>query len=270
MSVMDSFELLARPEFLHYTIAFSGLFGACVGSFITLATYRLPLSEPIGLTRSQCPSCQHMLRLGDLLPIISWVMMLGRCRYCNASIHVRYPLIELACALGAVALVWRFGVTVEALALAGLWWCFVAIVITDLEHTIILDEVQIAAGLFGILYGWTLGRDAGDVASAALLGVTIGLTLKYGFIYLRNKDGLGLGDVKFLLVAGIWLGSAVAFVPFLFFSGMLGIISGLSWRAMGLGERFPFGPALAAALLLCVLFPDQVSYFWRIGPWLHQ
>jgi leader peptidase (prepilin peptidase)/N-methyltransferase len=266
---MNSFSLISSPEFLHYAILFAGLFGACVGSFLTLATYRLPRDEPIGMTRSQCPNCRRTLRVMDLLPIISWVLMRGRCRYCKTAIHMRYPLIELACALGTAWMVWKFGVTVEALALAGLWWCFVAIVITDLEHTIILDEVQIAAGLFGILYAVALQRDAGEVASAALLGLGIGLTLKYGFLYLRNKDGLGLGDVKFLLVAGIWLGSTVAFVPFLFFSGVLGIITGLGWRALGLGERFPFGPALAAALLLCVLASRQVDDFWRLGAWMH-
>ena len=195
---MNSFALLASPEFSSYAILFAGLLGACVGSFLTLATYRLPRDEPIGLTRSHCPSCQRTLRVMDLLPIFSWVMMRARCRYCQTRIHYRYPLIELACAIGTALIVRQFGVTLEAVSLAGLWWCFVAIVITDLEYAIILDEVQLAAGLFGILYAWTTQRDAETVASAAALGLGIGLTLKYGFIYLRNKDGLGLGDVKFL------------------------------------------------------------------------
>ena len=266
---MERFALIASPEFFHYAILLAGLLGACVGSFLTLATYRLPRDEPIGLTRSQCPHCGRKLRAWDLLPIVSWAITCGRCRYCKAAVHMRYPLIELACALGTALTAWKFGVTVEALALAGLWWCFVAIVITDLEHTIILDEVQIAGGLFGILYAWVLGRDASEVAGAAGLGLVIGLTLKYGFLYLRNKDGLGLGDVKFLVVVGIWLGSAIAFVPFLFFSGVFGMLTGLSWRALGLGERFPFGPALAAALLLCVMVPAANYHFWYIGSLLH-
>ena len=266
---MNSFALLASPEFSSYAILFAGLLGACVGSFLTLATYRLPRDEPIGLTRSHCPSCQRTLRVMDLLPIFSWVMMRARCRYCQTRIHYRYPLIELACAIGTALIVRQFGVTLEAVSLAGLWWCFVAIVITDLEYAIILDEVQLAAGLFGILYAWTTQRDAETVASAAALGLGIGLTLKYGFIYLRNKDGLGLGDVKFLGIAGIWLGNMLAFAPFLFFSGALGMLTGVSWRAFGWGERFPFGPALAAALLACILFPESSGRFWMIIALLH-
>jgi len=256
--------LMLSPENLPYMAAFAGVIGTMIGSFLTLATHRLPLDEKIGMTRSHCPKCLTNLRIRDLFPILSWLLSRGKCRYCHATVHWRYPLIELACAMGTAAMVWRYGVSLEALALSGLWWCFVAIVITDLEHTIILDEVQIAAGLFGALYAFALNLDANDVVASAFAGLTIGLTLKYGFLYLRNKDGLGLGDVKFLFVVGIWLGNAANFVTFLFFSGVLGMVSGISWRAMGLGERFPFGPSLAAALLLCVLFPQAAHGFWQL------
>lgn len=90
------------------------------------------------------------------------------------------------------------------------------------------------------------------------------LTNKYGFLYLRNKDGLGLGDVKLLFGVGIWLASSAAFVPFLFFSGMLGVLCGLGWRWLGRGAQFPFGPALAIALLMCVVWPESVQQFWGV------
>ncbi len=260
---------LADPYYRNYYTLIAGFFGAAMGSFLTLATYRLPLDEPIGMTRSRCPSCTRSLRIIDLLPIISWAVTRGKCRYCRSAVHYRYPLTELACALGTALVVWNYAVSWEALALCGLWWCIVAIVVTDLEHTIILDEVQIAVGLFGVLYALALGRDMEDVVGAALMGGFIGLSLKYGFIYFRNKDGLGMGDVKFLIVAGIWLGVAANFVPFLFISGVLGIVSGLVWRAMGLGERFPFGPALAFALALCVIFPNVANGFWNLYGLLH-
>ena len=241
-----------------YCIALlAAILGACIGSFLTLVTYRLPRDEKIGMTRSRCPSCGATL------------FNKGRCRTCRTRVSMRYPLTELACAAGAVFAVLDYGVTWEAFAIMGLCWCIVAITVTDLEHTIILDEVQVAVGIFGVIYGNAIGLEPADMFTGAIAGLLIGLTLKYGFLYLRNKDALGLGDVKFLCVAGIWLGSAANFIPFLFFSGILGIISGVSWQAAGLGPRFPFGPALAVALFLAVIAPQTVEGFWTLYGLLH-
>jgi prepilin signal peptidase PulO-like enzyme (type II secretory pathway) len=198
------------------------------------------------------------------VPVLSWALHRGRCRHSKHPIGIRYPLTEVACATGAAFLVAQFHVTWEMIALCGLWWCIVAIFVTDLEHYIILDEVQIAAALFGLLYGWATGVAWDDMLGAAFTGIAIGLTLKYGFIYFRNKDGLGMGDVKFLGVAGIWLAQWMDFVPFLFFSGVLGIVSGIGWTLLGRGERFPFGPALAVALFICVVFPHIADNFWNL------
>lgn len=241
-----------------------GVVGAAIGSFLTLATYRLPLGEPIGMTRSRCPKCERALRAGDLIPVLSWLAHAGRCRRCKTRVSIRYPLTELACALGALAAAYQYGFTVEAFAIAGLWWCIVAIVLTDIEHTIILDEVQVAVILFAVLYHRAIGTDMGDVFINGVLGLCIGLLLKYGFLYLRNKDGLGLGDVKLLFGVGLWLASTLNFVPFFFFSGMLGVVCGLGWRALGKGAVFPFGPALAFALLACVVWPESMQYFWQV------
>jgi leader peptidase (prepilin peptidase)/N-methyltransferase len=181
---------------------------------------------------------------------------------------MRYPLTELACAVGAVLAAQHLGFTLTALAVMGLWWCVVAIIITDLEHYIILDEVQLAIIGFGVLYHYVLGHDLIDAFSIGLLGLAIGLSLKYGFLYLRNKDGLGLGDVKLLFGAGIWLASGTSFVPFLFFAGLLGVVFGCIWRVLGFGNIFPFGPALEVSLLACVLWPDSMAYFWQFYSWI--
>jgi prepilin signal peptidase PulO-like enzyme (type II secretory pathway) len=238
--------------------------GASIGSFLTLVTYRLPRDEKIGLSRSRCPSCGTTLRVPDLLPILSWLWSRGRCRHCKARVSIRYPLTELACALGAVASAYHYGFTLQAFAVAGLWWCIVAIIVTDLEHYIILDEVQVALILFGALYHYALGTDVAAVITAAFVGLTLGLTLKYGFLYVRKKDGLGLGDVKLLFGIGVWLASAAAFVPFLFFAGVLGVVFGTLWRVISKSEIFPFGPALVAALFICVICPEMASGFWQL------
>lgn len=256
------FADISQYQMLQLILA--GFVGAAVGSFITLITYRLPRGEKVGMVRSQCTNCKGALGLKDLLPLLSWTWWRGKCRMCRIPISKRYPLIELACAIGAVAVVVEYGFTWEALAVVGLWWCIVAIIVTDLEHYIILDEVQIAAALFGILYVYTSGTDWLQPAMAAAAGIAVGLALKYGFIYFTNKDGLGMGDVKFLGVAGIWLSDAWNFVPFLFFSGLFGIATGFAWRWLHKSERFPFGPALALALLMCVLVPSAPNGFWKL------
>ncbi len=261
---MQAIYLLQAPDFLPYAMLAFGLFGACIGSFLTLVTYRLPLEEKIGLSRSRCPNCSTALKVPDLVPVLSWLATRARCRYCRTPISPRYPLTELACGVGSALLVWRFGVTLDMLALLGLWWCIVAIFVTDLEHYIILDEVQIAIALFGALHVYATDIAPADACAGAVAGALTGLALKYGFIFFRHKDGLGMGDVKFLAAAGIWLHDAANFVPFLFFSGLLGIVSGIIWRLLGQGERFPFGPALAMALLLCVLFPQAADGFWHL------
>lgn len=238
--------------------------GAAIGSFLTLVTYRLPRDEKIGWSRSRCPQCGTTLGVADLFPVLSWVFARGRCRHCKARVSIRYPLTELACALGAIASATHYGFTLQAFAVAGLWWCIVAIIVTDLEHYIILDEVQIAIVLLGALYHYAIGTDPADVIIAALIGLSIGLTLKYGFLFIRKKDGLGLGDVKLLFGVGIWLASGMAFVPFLFFSGVLGVVFGTMWRLISKSEIFPFGPALVASLLICVTYPEMASDFWQL------
>lgn len=257
-----SFTAITQHPWL--VLALSAVVGAVVGSFLTLITYRLPLGKKVGMVRSQCPHCGGALAIQDLVPVLSWAWWRGKCRQCRAAISKRYPLTEIACAIGAMLAVSTYGVTLEALAITGLWWCIVAIFITDLEHYIILDEVQIATALFGILYVYVEEIGWLQPAMAAVAGCTVGLALKYGFLWCCNKDGLGMGDVKFLGVAGIWLSDATNFIPFLFFSGILGIVSGLVWRGVQKSERFPFGPALALALLLCVLVPDAPNGFWKL------
>jgi prepilin signal peptidase PulO-like enzyme (type II secretory pathway) len=249
---------------------FIAFVGAAIGSFLTLATYRLPRDEKIGMTRSRCPSCGTTLRVADLFPIFTWIFAGGKCRHCKTKVSARYPLTELACALGALAAAYHYGFTLHAFAITGLWWCIVAIIVTDLEHYIILDEVQVAIVVFGVLYHYAIGSDFMEVIAAGFIGLLIGLTLKYGFLYLRNKDGLGLGDVKLLFGCGIWLASGASFVPFLFFSGVLGVVFGLGWRVIGRGEVFPFGPALAAALLACVVWPAMANQFWQLYGFIGQ
>jgi prepilin signal peptidase PulO-like enzyme (type II secretory pathway) len=129
------------------------------------------------------------------------------------------------------------------------------LIVTDLEHMIIPDGVQVALLFTGIFYD--IGRDAewSAVFKSAALGLGLGLLLHYGYKAVRKKDGLGWADVKFFCVAGVWLPFA-SFVSFLFFAGIFGTLTGFVWRAQNRGAIFPFGPALAASLFLNVLFSN--------------
>ncbi len=238
--------------------------GLCFGSFITLASYRLPLGEDIILKPSRCPACETKLGFFDLWPVLSWVTSGGKCRHCKAPVSVRYPLTEIASGALFVLIYMRYGVTWQGFLLALMGVALLIMIVADLEHYIIPDEVHWALLPLGIAYHYVIGSSWENVAAGAALGGGIGLALHYGYRYLRKKEGLGFGDVKFMAIAGLWLG-VLPLVPFLFFSGVLGVIFGLLWRALGKGPVFPFGPSLAVALFVCVAFPELPNAFWNMG-----
>ena len=238
--------------------------GAIFGSFISAMSYRMALELPVVKERSRCTSCKTALGARDLVPIFSWLCNRGRCRHCGAKVSSRYVLIEVTTALSFVGLFALKGVSVEYVLLAALAVCIITLIVTDLEHYIIPDEIQIAMGVIAIAYGVVMSKapDGLLIGSAVFFGV--GLVLHYGFYFLMGKHGLGFGDVKFLAVAGLFLG-VEPLIPFLFASGVLGVLSAGLWRMAGQGKVFPFGPALALAMLLFILMPQLSADFWSLG-----
>lgn len=245
----------------------SAFVAACFGSFITLVSYRLPRGEPIVTTRSRCPKCGTTLRVRDLIPLVSYLINFGMCRHCGLRISVRYFLIELCCAGMAAGVLWLFGPNWQAAILIAFALCLIALIVTDLEHYLILDEYQIALLLLGCAYIYVVQQPWLDATIGFIIALVLGLVLRYGFLWLRNKDGLGMGDVKFFAVSGLWLGYK-PLVPFLFYAGILGLVTAGVWRFVSPNERFPFGPALAMSLLVCVVFPDIPAAFWNVAQWL--
>ncbi len=236
--------------------------GACAGSFVTMASHRLPHGKDIVFKSSHCPHCETTLGLGDLVPIFSWVFLRGRCRYCGAVISPRYPLIEVATACMFLLVYLRFGITEDALIVALLAVLLMILVVIDLEYLIIPDGLQIALFLLGFAYRLFLepSWEAGVIGGTT--GLALGLALHYGYLYFRKLDALGMGDVKFFLVAGWWLGPG-ALVVMLAMAGLMGTVMGLLWGAGGRGQKFPFGPALAAALFICVIGKSTLaSWSW--------
>ena len=232
------------------------LFGLVFGSFVTAASYRLPRGVSVVSGRSACPACGHGLTARDLVPLVSWLAARGRCRHCGAPVSWRYPLIELA--TGALfVLAWaRADDPLQAVVLAGLVVGLMIMTVADLECGIIPDAVHVGLAPLALAWHWLGDWAPMDMAGGAVLGAGLGLGLRLGFRRIRGYDGLGLGDVKFLAVAGLWLGLG-GLAPFLVLAGAAGLGLGLGWRLSGRGRVFPFGPALALALLAGVLFPGM-------------
>lgn len=245
-------------------VALIAFFGLAFGSFVTLVSYRLPRDEPVVKGRSRCPSCETRLGVAALVPLVSWLWQRGKCRYCKAGISARYPLTELTMALLFLGIYASRGLTWEALVLALLAVALLVMVVVDFEWYIIPDEVQIACAVLAVAYHWLVGTAWPQVALGLAMGVAIGFSLRFGYGFIMRKEGLGWGDVKFLMVAGLWLAGVMDWPPYLFYAGIWGVVTAVIWRAMGKGEVFPFGPALAASLLMTLLTPSTALFFWTI------
>ena len=237
------------------------LTGLCFGSYITMASYRLPRDLETVVTPSFCPSCNHKLGFKDLFPVFSWMLNMGGCRHCGKPISIRYPLTEIITALIFLWVYSAYGLSVAGFLIIGVAIGVIILVITDLEHYIIPDQIQMWLGLLGIAYLIQLELPIFPALGGAVAGFVFGYILCVGYPMIRGIEGLGFGDVKFFAVAGLWLGWK-DLIPFFIVSGALGVLLALLWRALGRGQYFPFGPALGITLLLFLIHPDIPIWFW--------
>lgn len=231
------------------------LLGLLFGSFVTMASYRIPLGQEIILRRSHCTSCNHNLFFRDLIPVFSWLLHQGKCAYCGAMVSKRYPMIEASLCFLFVIIYSIFGIT----PMTGVLWlitaCLMMIIVTDFEHYIIPDKVYIALLPLAFLYNSLNHLSLLTVAAGGIIGLATGILLRWSMWLWKKQEGLGLGDVKFLGIIGCFIGPAFI-APFLFLSGLLGMVTALLWHLLGKGKLFPFGPALAASLFICLLIPQ--------------
>jgi prepilin signal peptidase PulO-like enzyme (type II secretory pathway) len=253
---------LLSPHILPYLPIVIAIIGLCVGSFITMASYRLPLEQGIVVKPSHCPACNHSLGFRDLFPVFSWLLSRGKCRYCSTAISVRYPLIEITTAITFLGIYLHFSISPFSLILMGMAIGILIMIVTDLEHYIIPDGIQWWLAILAIVHAWLMQLHWQPLVIGSIAGFVFGYILCVGYPKIRGIEGLGFGDVKFFAVAGLWLGW-FNLVPFFVCSGFLGVILAIIWRALGRGKYFPFGPALGLSLFLFVAFPEIPHYFWR-------
>ncbi len=229
-----------------------GACGAAFGSFVNVLAYRLPRRESIVTPRSRCPGCGTTIRGRDNIPVVSWLLLRGRCRDCGMRISVRYPAVEVVTAAAFVLVGVKFGREAAlwpALALAVI---LVAAAATDLEQRIIPNRLM-AAGAVLALVLWTIA-DPGRLPENLIAGAAAG-----GFLLIAAvayPAGMGMGDVKLAAVMGLFLGKLVG--PALFLGFAAGALVGIALVAVrGPAARkqgVPFAPFLALGGMLALLF----------------
>jgi leader peptidase (prepilin peptidase)/N-methyltransferase len=240
-------------------VVVAALAGLALGSFATALSYRLPRSiSMVSKAHSACPACGHDLGARDLVPVFSWLLLKGKCRYCKAPIGARYPLIELATTLLCIGIYCAYGLTIQGIVLFALAPALVAVIAIDLAHKIIPDALNLAVLALGVL-ALALGRPEEQDLWSALAGVALyagaAWGMRFAFARIMKREPMGLGDVKFFGAAGFWLGSGglEAAAQFMFLSGALGMGLAFLWRRLTGEREFPFGPALALALAAVIL-----------------
>jgi leader peptidase (prepilin peptidase)/N-methyltransferase len=234
-------------------VAVAGLVGLVLGSFLNVVIYRVPLKQGVVGGRSRCPRCRKTVAARDNVPVVSWLLLRGRCRECNWRIPARYPIVELLSAVAAGAIVWRYGATLESLWLYAFVAVMIAVTFIDWDHQIIPDVLSLG----GVVLGWAgavvcldIGLVESIVGAAAGAGVVLGIALLYRAT--RKADGMGGGDVKLMAMIGAFLGWKMVF-PVLVVAALAGSVYGvyLVRREGGDGKTaVAFGSFLAPAACL--------------------
>ncbi len=244
--------------------------GLVVGSFVNVLVYRLPLGKSIIKPGSHCPHCNHAVSWWDNIPVVSYLFLLGKCRFCKQAISIRYPVIELLTGLLFFAVRLRFGWTPTLIIRD---WPFVALLIAitfiDLEHRIIPDVLSLGGLVLGLITCFLLD-DAGW--KRCFLGAIIGFSSFYALAWIYQKmsgrSGLGGGDIKLLAMIGAFLGPAGIFAT-VFISSVFGSSIGIGWALLR-GKKnimklsLPYGPFLVIGALYYYLLGDILWFQFMI------
>jgi leader peptidase (prepilin peptidase)/N-methyltransferase len=246
---------------------FVAILGASFGSFANVLIYRLPAELSLVSPPSRCPQCEKRIAWYDNIPIVSWLVLGGKCRHCRSPVSIQYLLVEAASALLAILAVWWFGFNYSGVAYALLFIGLLALVIIDLRHWLLPFAITIPLFLVGLV-----GSIFFDMLSwqAALIGAGVGfgvfLVMLAGGKLVFGREAMGGGDVVFGAMAGVFLGWQQTLLM-IFVASLLGTFMALIFLALKRGvsgRSVPFGPFLAVALVLC-LFAGQAMVDWYIG-----
>ncbi|KPJ67495.1 MAG: methyltransferase [Coxiella sp. DG_40] len=261
-----------------------GFLGLEIGSFLNVVIYRLPimlkkqwqyesaeiLKQPLppkketynlAVPRSRCPHCNHSIKGIHNIPLISFILLRGKCSYCGNKISFRYPFVELICCFLSIFIAFNFGVTIKTAVLLPLTWTLIALVFIDFEHLLLPDIITLPflwLGLLLSLFGVFCN------SSEAIIGAASGYLILWlsaqAFRLIRGKEGMGRGDFKLLAMFGAWLGWQT--LPFIiFFSSLLGAVIGfvlILLKKHTLQKPIPFGPYIAIAGYIAIIWGHNI------------
>lgn len=246
--------------------ALCAVLGLAIGSFLNVVIWRVPRGESVVSPASHCPGCDMEIRPRDNVPLISWLVLRGRCRGCGQRISVRYPLVELATALLFVAVALRVGVHSSLPAFLYLAAVGVALTMIDLDvqrlpDVLTLPSYVVGLGLLGAAAGFS--NDGHDYVRA-VIGMAILFTF-YGVVWFVYPRGMGLGDVKLAGVIGLYLaflgwGQLVVGAFAAFLVGAVVSVALVAFKAAGRKSRVPFGPFMLLGVLIGMFIGHPVAH----------
>jgi leader peptidase (prepilin peptidase)/N-methyltransferase len=264
------------------------LFGLCIGSFLNVVVHRLPQmmergwraesAELLGVTieppppltlsapRSRCPSCGHQITWAENIPLVSYLVLRGRCSACKAPISLRYPLVEVATALLFAACGWHVGPRLQALLWCGFAATLLALALIDLDTQFLPDDLTLPlmwAGLVAAALGWLPITLSESVFGAAAGYLSLWL-VSNAFRLIRGKEGMGAGDFKLLAALGAWLGWQVL-PSVILLASAVGAVIGIGLIVFRRHDRdvpIPFGPYLAGGGIAALFFAAPLARLW--------
>ena len=264
--------------------------GLVVGSFLNVLVWRLPsmlardwrqqareiLELPgeapgatynLMLPHSHCPHCSHPLRAWENIPLLSYLMLRGRCASCKTPISARYPLIELSCALLSGFIAWHLGFGWQAAGLLVLSWGLLALCLIDADHQLLPDVLVMPLLWLGVIVNaFELFVPLQDAVWGAVAGYLSLWTVYWLFKLITGKEGIGHGDFKLLALLGAWGGWQILPLTILLAS-LVGAVSGLlwlRWKRAKTSTQIPFGPYLAIAGWIAMLWGGQITdFYWQ-------
>lgn len=249
-----------------YIYLLVGLLGISIGSFLNVLIYRLPRQKKLMLSRSACPNCRMKISFFDNIPLLSYILLLGRCRHCRATISARYPIVELTNGLLYVSLLYFNGLTYQMAGHCFLASSLLAIFFIDLEFYIIPDVISISGIVVGLGFSFFPGS-IGIVDS--LIGVAVGggslLIVAYLGEWLFKKEAMGGGDIKMAAMMGAFVGWQKVLLIFMG-GALVGLIVSVIWMSFSKKIRnsrmIPFGPFLALAAMVVLLYGQPILDFY--------
>ncbi len=287
---MAAISGLAQPQVFPWVAVVLGL---CIGSFLNVVIHRLPkmmerewraqcaeLAAPASapdpaagesarfnlvVPRSRCPSCGHAITALENIPVVSWLVLRGKCSACSAPISVRYPAVEIGAALVAGYAAWRYGFSLAGIGAMAFCWVMIALTFIDLDTQLLPDDLTLLLLWGGLAIN--LGATFAPLPSAvigAIAGYLSLWTVYWVFKFATGKEGMGFGDFKLLAAIGAWLGwQALPLVILL--SSIVGAVAGISlmiFTKQGRDHPIPFGPYLATAGLIALFWGPQITHRW--------